>query len=133
MGKRNTGRRIAMQALYEIDFGASTDIEEIIDRISKEEAVSDDSFNFAKELATGAFYKKKEIDSIIEKHSRDWQIGRIGGVDRNILRVALFELAFTKTPPQVVINEALELAKKYSSPEAAKFINGVLGGYIKAC
>ncbi|OGC07246.1 transcription antitermination factor NusB [candidate division WOR-1 bacterium RIFOXYA2_FULL_36_21] len=132
MGKRTTGRRLAMQALYEADFGLAK-VLEIIERLSKEENMIEESLSFAKHLACGAFDKKDEIDSIIKKHSKDWPIERMSGVDRNILRVALYELIFTKTPPQVVINEALELAKKYSSFEAAKFINGILGGYIKAC
>ena len=130
MGKRSTSRRIAMQALYEVDHGQAT-IEEALQNILEQESIVKDTSDFAYELAVGSFSKKDTIDSIIKKHSKGWSLERIGGVDRNILRLAIFELLDNKTPPQIVINEALELAKKYSSEEAAKFINGVLGGYIK--
>ena len=132
MGRRTTGRRLAMQALYEADFGACDNVLEIIKRTSKEESAGSDSTSFAGDLASGAYSKKEEIDALIKKYAKDWSLDRISRVDRNILRIALYELAYTTTPPQIIINEAIELAKKYSSSEAAKFINGVLGGYVKA-
>ena len=119
-----------MQALYQAEH-AQTDINMALQNILSQENFIPETSSFSTELAAGAFQKREEIDEIIKKHSKDWKIERMGGVDRNILRLALFELMQKITPPQVVIDEAVELAKKYSSLEAAKFINGILGAYLK--
>lgn len=119
-----------MQALYEADFGKK-DIVEALDNLFSDKEYDAEAKEFAKNLAEDTWAKKNSIDSIIRKYSKGWQIERIGGVDRNILRLALHELTNTDTPPQVIINEAVELAKKFSSAEASKFINGILGAYLK--
>ena len=130
MGKRSTARRLAMQALYEAEH-STKDIHTSLKNVFSHEGYLDETKTFAKELACGVFLKKSEIDMLISKYSIDWPLDRISGVDRNILSLSLYEIREAKTPPQVVINEAVELAKKYSSKEAAKFINGILGAYIK--
>lgn len=130
MGKRSTSRRVAMQALYQADL-AKINIHQALNNLFDQEKYIAETRKFSEELAAGAWQKKEPIDEIIKKYSKDWKIERMGGVDRNLLRLALFELMEGSTPPQVIINEALEMAKKYSSDEAAKFINGILGAYLK--
>jgi N utilization substance protein B len=127
MGKRFTSRRLAMQALYQAEI-AKTEISQAIANVFTEQEYLADTTDFATKLALGTWEKKDEIDEIIRTKTKDWDLERLTGVDRNILRLALFEMTFLpKTPVAVVINEALEMAKKYSTPESAKFINGILG------
>lgn len=130
MAKRSTSRRIAMQALFQADH-AGIPIKEALELLFESEKFVEETRLFAEELAEGAWDKKEQSDKIIKQYSKDWSIERMGGVDRNILRLALFELMEGETPVQVVIDEAVELAKRYSSDEAAKFINGILGAYVK--
>ncbi|KAF0133524.1 MAG: transcription antitermination factor NusB [Candidatus Saganbacteria bacterium] len=130
MGKRSTSRRVAMQALYQAEYGG-IDIKESLKNIFEQEKLIDEAMEFSTSLAEGAYKQKDEIDLIIKKYLKDWKIGRMAGVDLNILRLAFYELIYTQTPLQIVINEAVEMAKKYSTLEAAKFINGILGAYKK--
>lgn len=130
MGKRTTSRRIAMQVLYEADLGGA-EIIPALQNIFEEEQPRPDTQAFTEKLVKGAWENREKIDFIIKKYLKGWKLDRIGGVDRSILRLALFELKYSDTPRAVVIDEALELAKKYSTDEASKFINGVLGAYVK--
>lgn len=129
MAKRSTSRRLAMQALFQADHAGGT-IKRALEDLFESEKLIPETRLFAAELAEGAWDKKAQSDKIIKKYSKDWSIERMGGVDRNILRLALFELMEGETPVQVAIDEAVELAKRYSSNEAAKFINGILGAYV---
>ena len=132
MGKRTTGRRLAMQALYEADV-AGKDIKEAVDDVLKsEEGFHQETKEFARQIAFGAWKKREDIDKDIARLSIGWPLDRIGMVDKSILRLAMYEIEKEKTPHSVVINEAVELAKKYSGAEAAKFINGILGAFIKS-
>ena len=133
MGKRSTGRRLAMQVLYQADITGES-IDEALKKAlrSDEEKYLDETKDFAVSLATGAFLKREDLDREITKLSIDWPLDRIGIVDKSILRLAIYELKKGETPSSVVINEAVELAKKYSSGEAAKFINGILGSFIRS-
>ena len=131
MGKRSTGRRIAMQALYQAEMGSS-DIETALDHIFGSENFIEDTKKFAGDLALGAWKERGEADRVISDLSRDWALDRIAEVDKSILRLSIYELRCTKeTPASVVINEAVELAKKFSGEESSKFVNGVLGGFLK--
>ena len=87
---------------------------------------------FANQLFENAAARAEEIDPIISSHAQNWRIERISAIDRAILRLALAELRTTGTPAKVVINEAVELAKKFSSEEAAAFINGILDAAVKS-
>lgn len=126
-----------MQSLFEWDFnGAKSDvsIKGILDRNIKEFAPGLGDFSFIESLAKGVMDKRKEIDSIIEKAAPDWPLDKISVVDRNILRVGLYELLFSKreeVPPKVAINEAIELAKTFGGENSGKFVNGVLGAVYK--
>ncbi|MFA4967295.1 MAG: transcription antitermination factor NusB [Candidatus Margulisiibacteriota bacterium] len=130
MGKRSTSRRLAMQALYQAEVGR-IDIKKALENLFEEEKYIDETREFSTKLAEGAWRSKDKLDRLIVKYSKDWKLDRMGGVDRNILRLALYELTESKTPAEIVINEAIEVAKKYSTLEAAKFINGILGAYMK--
>ena len=119
-----------MQALYQADL-AGIGIEAALQNISESEKFIPETLDFASFLAKSTWGAKQEIDKVIEKFSIDWPLDRIGKVDRTILRLAIQELKLGETPPSVIINEAVELAKKYSGEEAAKFINGILGAYVR--
>jgi len=87
---------------------------------------------FANQLFEGAAHDSPALDELISKHAQNWRLERMAAIDRAILRLALHEMRATDTPPKVVINEAIDLAKKFSSEEAGKFVNGILDGYRKS-
>ena len=129
MGKRSTARRLAMQALFQADI--SKDINSVLDTLLEEEEFLDETKDFARKLASGAIEKLSEVDEAIKKYSQNWSFDRLNNVDKSILRLSIYELLYLKeNPPSVVINEAIELAKKYSEEESAKFINGILGSIV---
>jgi len=130
MGKRNTARRLAVQALYHAEM-ANESIEQSILNVLESEPFIPETVDFAQKLAHTAWEKKDASDKIITEMAIDWPLDRIGKVDRAILRLSLSEIDTGTTPVSVIINEAVELAKKYSSPEAAKFINGILGAFVR--
>lgn len=136
MANRHLSRSIVLQTLFEWDFAVSKDTNpnEILDRNIEEFGPGLDDSNFMVELFLGVVKKKAIIDEIIEKAAPDWPIDKISIVDRNILRIGLYELLFgdrTQVPPKVAINESIELAKSFGGENSSKFINGVLGGVYK--
>lgn len=124
---RHYARVIAMQILYEVDFNGEQDIDKITKRHLKSLDLSGENVDFLKELVIDTHEKIIEIDEIIEDVAPDWPIEQVAIIDRNILRLAIYEMTQTETPPKVVINEAIELAKTFGSETSSKFINGVLG------
>jgi len=121
-----------MQSLYEWDFrGKKKDsLKEILERNTKEFAAGLEDPSFIYQLADGVTEHLKEIDKIIEKAAPQWPLEQIAVVDRNVLRVGLYELLFgnrEEVPPKVAINEAIELAKSFGGESSGKFVNGVLG------
>jgi len=136
MANRHLSRSIVLQSLFEWDFNhMSADIaREIFVRNTEEFAPGMGDFSFMETLLTGVLDKQKDIDIIIEKAAPDWPIDKISVMDRNILRVGLFELLFadrSQVPPKVAINEAIELSKTFGGETSSKFINGVLGAVYK--
>ncbi|MCP4049587.1 MAG: transcription antitermination factor NusB [bacterium] len=129
MGKRNTGRKLAMQALYQ-SLVRKESIESIIQNFLSESNYMEDTRNWAIALARDVNNNKDELDALISKYSIDWDINRINPIDLSILKIAFFELLYTDTQSSVVINEAIEIARKYSTDEAPKFVNGILGNYL---
>jgi N utilization substance protein B len=135
MSSRHLSRSIVMQSLYEWDFSdKKIDLEKVVERNIKEfgPGLKDESFVW--ELVTGVIKHLKEIDKIIEKAAPQWPLSQISIVDRNILRIGIYELLFgdkKAVPPKVAINEAIELAKSFSGESSGKFINGVLGTIYK--
>jgi N utilization substance protein B len=119
-----------MQILYLMDMRSQT-IEEAVQAycgsLASDEAEPIQGIDeFARELIEGTTRDREAIDSLITSHAQNWRIERMAVVDRNILRVAAYEMKHSKTPAPVVIDQALEMASKFSEPESIKFINGVL-------
>jgi len=135
MATRQLGRSIVLQSLYEWDFyGRQHDLDKIIERNLSEFAPGFDEPDFVWKLVRGVVEHQSEIDAIMEKSAPEWPIAQIALVDRNALRIGLYELLFAnkeEVPPKVAINEAIELAKNYGGPNSGKFINGVLGTVYK--
>lgn len=132
MASRHLSRSVAMQTLYEWDFrGRKTDeLSDITDRNIKEFASGLEDTAFIHQLIDGTVKYINEIDKIIEKAAPQWPLNQVAVVDRNVLRLGLFELLFGKreeVPPKVAINEAIELAKSFGGESSGKFVNGVLG------
>ncbi|MEK7585887.1 MAG: transcription antitermination factor NusB [Patescibacteria group bacterium] len=136
MANRHLSRSIVLQTLFEWDFGAEKDMtpEQMLARNIVEFGPGLDDSSFMSELFLGVVKKRTIIDEIIEKAAPDWPIDKISIVDRNILRIGLYELLFgdrAQVPPKVAINESIELAKSFGGENSSKFINGVLGGVYK--
>ena len=135
MATRQLGRSIVLQSLYEWDFSKrKEDLSEIVERNLKEFAPGFDEPDFIWRLLTGVIEHIKELDAIIVKAAPEWPLEQIAVIDRNALRIGLYELIYAdpeEVPPKVAINEAIEIAKNYGGPNSGKFINGVLGTVYK--
>jgi len=126
-GARRKARMLALQALYEAD-SVGHEAELAISRLLASERLTEENNAFACELVSGVTRNKEEIDRNIQRFAPAWPIEQIPAVDRNILRLAIFEILFDKKAPvKVAINEAVELAKKFGSDSSPRFVNGVLG------
>ena len=126
---RHYARVIALQSLYENDFrGNSADsVEKIFSRHIVNIKEEGENVDFAEKLINKTIEKIDEIDTLIISVAPDWPIKQVAIIDRNILRLAICELLYFDTPPKVIINEAIELAKTFGAEHSSKFINGVLG------
>jgi N utilization substance protein B len=111
--------------LYQWDVSREP-VENVIESSSELQNAGEAAREFASQLVEGTVDRVEEIDKILIETSEHWRLGRMSTVDRNVLRLAVYELLTKSTPPGVVINEALEVAKRFSSPESAAFVNGVL-------
>jgi N utilization substance protein B len=136
MANRHLSRSIVLQTLFEWDFAVTTNTtpDEMLERNIEEFGPGLDDEEFMSGLFLGIVKKKAIIDEIIEKAAPDWPIDKISFIDRNILRIGLYELLFgdrVQVPPKVAINEAIELAKSFGGENSSRFINGVLGGVYK--
>ncbi|MBI2635211.1 MAG: transcription antitermination factor NusB [Parcubacteria group bacterium] len=137
MANRHLSRSIALQTLYEWDFNGSKDshLDEILERNIEEFGPGIEDDKFVRDLIKGVLENREKIDEIIVKTAPEWPLGQIGLVDRNVLRLGIYELLFGKreeVPPKVAINEAIELAKSFGGETSGKFINGVLGTIYRA-
>lgn len=136
MPSRHLSRSIAMQSLYEWDFSGKKpdNFKTIIEKNIKEFGPGLEDETFVWELIAGVVKNLSQIDKIIEKAAPEWPIDQITVVDRNILRMGIYELLYgdkNAVPPKVAINEAIELAKTFGGESSGKFINGVLGTIYK--
>ncbi len=133
MSRRHLSRSIALQSLYEWDFyNKKKDLVQIMDHNLAEfgSGLDDEHKEFFLKLIHGIVTHLKDIDPIIVKAAPEWPLDKIAIVDRNVLRIGLYELLYAdpnEVPPKVAINEAIELAKSHGGPNSGKFINGVLG------
>ena len=127
LGTRRKSRELTLQMLFQSEMGKQTPDEVRRTFWSQRADVEHETRGFADDLFRMATERTAEIDALIQKHAEHWRLERMAAVDRNILRAAVAELiAYPETPKPVVINEALEIARKFSSPESVHFINGVL-------
>jgi transcription antitermination protein NusB len=127
MGTRRKSRELVLQMLFQADMGRQTPEEVHRTFWGGQNSAQEDVRGFAEDLFRVASDRRGEIDGLIERHTEHWRMDRMAAVDRNLLRAAVAELlGFPDTPRAVVINEALEIARKFSSPESVQFINGVL-------
>jgi len=134
MSNRHLARTIAMQSLYQWDFGGKKNeqLPDIVEYNLKQFAPSFDDKGFIEKIIKGVIKYLPEIDKFIEKYAPEWPIEQITIIDRNILRIGIYELKFSKDiPPKVAINEAIEIAKAFGGDSSGKFINGVLGTIYK--
>ena len=127
MRKRTKAREYALQILYAIDI-TKDEPNDCIERFwGGSDETSDQIKSFAGQLILGVSDKKKEIDDLISKYATNWQLDRMAVIDRNVLRLATYELLFVDDiPPKVSINEAIDIAKKFGGNDSGKFVNGVL-------
>jgi N utilization substance protein B len=132
MGTRRKSREMALQMLFQADLGKQS-----VDQVQRtfwaeHTGTSTEVRGFAEDLFRVASDRSAEIDKLIEQHAQHWRMDRMAAVDRNLLRAGVAEfLGYPDTPRAVIINEALEIARKFSSPESVQFVNGVLDSVAK--
>ena len=127
MGKRRKSRELALQLLYQLDLQGEANPEPYLPEFWTRHPVDAEVREFAEALVRGTKLHQGKIDELISQYAENWEIDRMAVVDRNILREGIFELLWTaEVPPKVAINEALEVAKKFSTQESSRFINGIL-------
>ena len=126
MASRRKARELALQMLFQCDLGGETPTH-VVSTFLEFQKVDPETAAFARSLLEGCWLKKPEIDRLVREHAEHWRLERMAAVDRNILRLALYEMLYlSENPPAVVINEALELARRFSTGESVEFVNGVL-------
>ncbi len=125
---RRRARVLAMQTLYEVDVSGHPPAE-VLERLASEIHTEESVFDYARQLVTGIVRHREAIDNQISHHATAWPIAQMSAVDRNLIRMAIYELAYNSTtiPVGVAISEAVELAKRYGSDSSSRFVNGVLG------
>ena len=133
-GRTPTGRRkarvVSLQALYEGDAVRHSACL-ALERLLEETPLSEEPKDFARELVRGVGDRLAEIDAVIQRHAPVWPVGDLAIIDRNILRLAIYEIMLdNRTPPKVAINEAVELAKLFGGENSSRFVNGVLGSVM---
>jgi transcription antitermination protein NusB len=132
MGHRRQAREAAMQIWYQVDIGRMTPTEALATYWETHQAATD-IVDFSRVLVEGTASKQDALDALLAEHSAHWRLERMAAVDRNILRVATYELLHCRDiPTKVTINEAIEIAKKFGTEESGAFINGILDHIAKS-
>lgn len=133
MSLRRQAREIALQVLFQDEFIENPDRKSQLEYFKKSFDVTAEVWNYAEVLLNGVAAKSESIEQTIQSYSKNWSSTRIALVDKNILRIAIFEILFLKEeiPMKVATNEAIEISKKYSSTDSHQFINGILGQIIE--
>ena len=129
---RRQAREIALQTLFQLDFN-DISVEDALANVLAHTKISAYDCDYAELLVSGTKENIEAIDVLIGEISKDWSVSRMSAIDRNIVRLAIFEMNFStdKLVPNIAINEAVELAKKFGTDDSARFVNGVLGAMIK--
>lgn len=126
-GNRRKSRELALQVLFQAEFGENVKLQDRLAYFQQSFSIDAEVLNYAKHLLKGIENEMAAIDSKLQSLSKNWKLERMSLVDKNILRLAAFEILYSKeAPPKVVINEAIELAKQYSGEDAYQFVNGLL-------
>jgi len=130
IGQRHLARIVALQTLFELEFAANSP-DSVLERTLKIKALSDDGAIFASELVHGVLDNQEQLNGTIKRLATAFPVDQLAPMDRNILRIALYEILIDqKTPAKVAVNEAVELAKEFGADASPKFVNGVLGAVI---
>jgi len=130
MKPRTRARGIALQALYEIDVAGHPPGQVLEERLA-DSALEESLVNFTSQIVQGILPIVRDLDTIIASHAPEWPLDQVAAIDRNILRIALWEIAVSnQTPMKVAINEAVELGKVFGSESTPRFVNGVLGSLV---
>lgn len=131
--KRRRARELALQVLFQKEFVSDVDIEASLKYFREQLEMPDDSWQYAEKLLYGIEAHKSEIDRKISEKSHNWKISRMSPVDLSLLRIGTYEIFFGggEVPPKVAIDEAIEVAKRYSGTESASFINGILDEIVR--
>jgi N utilization substance protein B len=133
MGTRRKSRELAMQMLFQGDLGKQTPEEVRALFWPSRDDVDAETRGFAEDIYRVATERQAEIDALIESHAENWRLERMAVVDRNLLRASVAELlGYPKTPAAIVINESLEIARRYAAPESVQFLNGVLDAIARS-
>jgi N utilization substance protein B len=131
---RRKAREVALQVLFQLDFNSVDSMEAVHSICDEHKDISEKAKLYAQQLVLGTSSHLPAIDEIISKTANEWKLDRMAGVDRNIARMAIYEMKFADEPlsPNVTINEAVELAKKFGSEDSGRFVNGILGSLAKS-
>lgn len=128
---RRQARETALQVLFAVDLGDMA-IDQAFSHVVEEFKTSVNAQAFARELVTGTLKQKQELDKLIAKLAKGWNINRLAAVDRNLIRLALYEMFYCpEIPPVVSVNEAVELAKTFGGEKSGRFVNGILGQVLE--
>lgn len=137
---RHRSRQAALQVLYALDVGRggsdrfrTANVESAFEATAAHFELPEGARAFAKELVVGVAARVEELDRQLAEHAKNWRVGRMAAVDRNILRLGVYELLYTDTPPPVIIDEAVELARRFGGDASGAFVNGVLDGVARGC
>lgn len=147
MGRRSTAREMAVQMLYQGELGAAPpeqvfetfDVEDFVAELEAEDGATKgrlvearDAFDYARKLVLGTLENQQQLDELIRQHAENWRLERMPTIDRNVLRLAVYEMLHEESVPKVVIlDEAIELAKKFGSENSGRFVNGLLDGVLR--
>ncbi len=132
MKQRRLARELALQALFEID-SVHHPVDTVLEHRLEDEKLNKEGEAFARQLVSGALEQRDELDALIARYAPEWPVDQLAIVDRNVLRLALYELLnLGDVPIKVAINEAVELAKTFGGESAPRFVNGVLGAFLAA-
>lgn len=127
MRKRTQAREFALQMLYQREMHPEEPMETLLKSSQESNPASPEVWEYTERIVQGTLQHLKEIDVLLSKYAENWELHRMAVVDRNILRFATYELLYLEEmPPKVVINEAVNIAKRYSQEESGKFVNGIL-------
>ena len=131
MGTRRAGRELALKLLFQVDIGGASPEEALTSALAATSHKSE-TMTFARQLLEGTLAHRGEIDQMLKKYAKQWSLERMANVDRCILQLATFEILYSgEVPDSVAVDEAVEMAKKYSTAESGRFVNGILGSLLR--